>query len=76
MYSDAGDHHDGSGLVSSSSSSAARADEIFQMLEYDIMAIGNHELYSYDVAKVVYEQAKRLYVCPLMRTLQNSKEQM
>jgi 2',3'-cyclic-nucleotide 2'-phosphodiesterase (5'-nucleotidase family) len=46
------------------------------MLEYDIMAIGNHELYSYDVAKVVYEQAKRLYVCPLMRTLQNSKEQM
>ena len=32
------------------------------MLEYDIMTIGNHELYSYDTAKVVYEQAKKLYV--------------
>jgi 2',3'-cyclic-nucleotide 2'-phosphodiesterase (5'-nucleotidase family) len=59
---DAGDHHDGSGLVSSSRTSAAQADEIFQMLHYDIMTIGNHELYSYDTARVVYDQAKALSV--------------
>lgn len=62
LCSDAGDHHDGSGLVSSSRTGAAKADEIFQMLDYDIMTIGNHELYSHDTAKVVHEQAKKLYV--------------
>ncbi|EIW67684.1 hypothetical protein TREMEDRAFT_33515 [Tremella mesenterica DSM 1558] len=53
---DAGDHHDGSGLVSSSPQSAARADEIFAMLPYDVMTIGNHELYKYSVAKQLYDQ--------------------
>lgn len=37
---------------------ADRADEIFGHLEYDIMTIGNHELYSYEVAKSIHEQAK------------------
>lgn len=58
-YSDAGDHHDGSGLVSSSPESAAQADEIFAALPFDIMAIGNHELYSYASAKEIYDHPER-----------------
>ena len=57
--SDAGDHHDGSGLVSSSAQSAARADEVFAMLPYDVLAIGNHELYKYESAKELYEHKER-----------------
>ncbi|KAK4686880.1 hypothetical protein P7C73_g3242, partial [Tremellales sp. Uapishka_1] len=52
---DAGDHHDGSGLVSQSPEGAAKADEIFSMLEYDILALGNHELYKYKDAKLLYD---------------------
>lgn len=57
--SDAGDHHDGSGLVSSSKDSATRTDEIFSMVEYDIMTIGNHELYRYETAKELYDHRDR-----------------
>lgn len=60
--SDAGDHHDGSGLVSSSKDSAEKADQIFNMLQYDIMTIGNHELYAYDSARWIYDNKARLYV--------------
>ncbi|CAD6582218.1 MAG: hypothetical protein TREMPRED_003238 [Tremellales sp. Tagirdzhanova-0007] len=56
---DAGDHHDGSGLVSSSSASASRAEEIFSMLEYDVLTIGNHELYYYGIAKEIYDHRDR-----------------
>jgi 2',3'-cyclic-nucleotide 2'-phosphodiesterase (5'-nucleotidase family) len=57
--SDAGDHHDGSGLVSSSRHSAERADEIFNMVKYDIMTIGNHELYAYGSARWLYDNMQR-----------------
>jgi 2',3'-cyclic-nucleotide 2'-phosphodiesterase (5'-nucleotidase family) len=59
---DAGDHHDGSGLVSSSPTSAKSADEIFNMLQYDVLTIGNHELYAYDSARWVYDNKARLQV--------------
>jgi hypothetical protein len=59
---DAGDHHDGSGLVSSSPTSAKSADEIFNMLQYDVLTIGNHELYAYDSARWVYDNKASLYV--------------
>lgn len=52
---DAGDHHDGSGLVSTSPSSAAQADHIFSMLQYDVLTIGNHELYRYSVAREIHD---------------------
>ena len=58
-FRDAGDHHDGSGLVSSSSASASRAEEIFSMLEYDVLTIGNHELYYYGIAKEIYDHRDR-----------------
>jgi len=64
---DAGDHHDGSGLVSSSPTSAQDADRIFNMLQYDILTIGNHELYAYDPARWVYDNKVQLYVFPRPR---------
>jgi 2',3'-cyclic-nucleotide 2'-phosphodiesterase (5'-nucleotidase family) len=48
--------------VSSSFSGASKADDIFNKLDYDIITIGNHELYSYAVAKKVHEQAKTMSV--------------
>ncbi|WVQ83059.1 hypothetical protein IAT38_005197 [Cryptococcus sp. DSM 104549] len=56
---DAGDHHDGSGLVSSSPTSASQAEDVFSMLPYDIITIGNHELYHYDDALDIYENQDR-----------------
>lgn len=53
---DAGDHHDGSGLVSSSPESAGKADDIFSQLQYDVLTIGNHELYKYESALWIYER--------------------
>ncbi|GFZ45016.1 hypothetical protein JCM24511_02742 [Saitozyma sp. JCM 24511] len=52
---DAGDHHDGPGLVSASPKAAVRADEIFRMLDYDILTIGNHEMYQYRAARWIYD---------------------
>ncbi|BEI83281.1 hypothetical protein CcaverHIS002_0311490 [Cutaneotrichosporon cavernicola] len=56
---DAGDHHDGSGLVSSSEEAAGWTDDIFGMLEYDVLALGNHELYKYEAAKWIYDRRER-----------------
>lgn len=56
---DAGDHHDGSGLVSYSPESAGTADDIFGMLEYDIVTLGNHELYKFEAVKWIYDRRDR-----------------
>jgi len=56
---DAGDHHDGSGLVSTSQYSAEATDDIFAMLPYDVLTLGNHELYKYESAKWLYDNRKR-----------------
>ncbi|WVQ96496.1 hypothetical protein IAU59_003601 [Kwoniella sp. CBS 9459] len=56
---DAGDHHDGSGLVSSSPTAAGDSETIFSMLPYDVLTIGNHELYHYDDALETYRNVGR-----------------
>ncbi|KAL7422991.1 hypothetical protein Q5752_002289 [Cryptotrichosporon argae] len=56
---DAGDHHDGSGLVSTSPPSAAAADRIFAEVDYDVLTLGNHELYHYADALEVHRQSAR-----------------
>ncbi|WWC88647.1 uncharacterized protein L201_003560 [Kwoniella dendrophila CBS 6074] len=56
---DAGDHHDGSGLVSSSADASSKAEDIFSMLPYDIITIGNHELYHYEDALEEYRNRGR-----------------
>jgi len=44
------------------------------MLQYDILTIGNHELYAYDAARWVYDNKARLYVdiCPSRGELMSS----
>ncbi|WVF68981.1 hypothetical protein IAT40_003755 [Kwoniella sp. CBS 6097] len=56
---DAGDHHDGSGLVSSSPTAAGDSETVFSMLPYDVLTIGNHELYHYDDALEAYRNVVR-----------------
>ncbi|OCF37178.1 vacuolar protein [Kwoniella heveanensis BCC8398] len=56
---DAGDHHDGSGLVSSSPTAAGDSETIFSMLPFDVLTIGNHELYHYDDALEAYRNVGR-----------------
>nr|XP_018262156.1 vacuolar protein [Kwoniella dejecticola CBS 10117]OBR84314.1 vacuolar protein [Kwoniella dejecticola CBS 10117] len=56
---DAGDHHDGSGLVSSSAEASSKAEDIFAMLPYDVITIGNHELYHYEDALEEYRNKGR-----------------
>jgi hypothetical protein len=41
--------------VSASPKAAVRADEIFRMLDYDILTIGNHEMYQYRAARWIYD---------------------
>jgi hypothetical protein len=57
-HSDSGDHNDGPGLVSSSSQGADVSDYLLSELQYDVMAIGNHEMYREDVVDRVYKRAQ------------------
>ena len=64
---DTGDLHDGNGLsdafpqVPPTSPNYAYAvnghvsDQVFALADYDVLTIGNHELYNFSVAKDVYE---------------------
>ncbi|WRT67957.1 uncharacterized protein IL334_004931 [Kwoniella shivajii] len=56
---DAGDHHDGSGLVSTSSTASSQAEDIFAMLPFDVLTVGNHELYHYEDALEEYKNKGR-----------------
>ncbi|WVN90586.1 uncharacterized protein L203_105826 [Cryptococcus depauperatus CBS 7841] len=56
---DAGDHHDGSGLVSSSPLSASLTEDVFSLIPYDVITIGNHELYHYSDALDEYQNIER-----------------
>jgi hypothetical protein len=53
---DAGDHHDGPGLVTSTEYGADVSDYLLSKLSFDVLAIGNHEMYKYDVVKSVYDR--------------------
>ena len=45
--------------MSSTPEGAAKADGIFSQVTYDIITIGNHELYFYANAKEVYDHPER-----------------
>lgn len=64
---DAGDHHDGTGLVSTSPESAGQADEIFAKLGYDVLTLGNHELYQYYAARWIYDRRTQWWVAVVSR---------
>lgn len=56
---DTGDRHDGTGLAMGNGN---RSQDIFAQLEgLDVLNIGNHELYSYDVAQQEYDMIRPHY---------------
>ncbi|KAK3819582.1 MAG: Metallo-dependent phosphatase-like protein [Benniella sp.] len=51
---DSGDLHDGNGLADATPLSGQVSNPIFQMINYDALAIGNHELYLPEIAEDTY----------------------
>ncbi|EEB07841.1 phosphoprotein phosphatase [Schizosaccharomyces japonicus yFS275] len=51
---DTGDLHDGTGFSDLTTPDGIYTDEIFKNLPFDVLTIGNHELYNSDVSKYTY----------------------
>ncbi|KAG0224927.1 hypothetical protein BGW42_004753 [Actinomortierella wolfii] len=51
---DSGDLHDGNGLSDATPMPGQASDPIFQKINYDMLAIGNHELYDNRIAEAMY----------------------
>ncbi|EEP82270.1 conserved hypothetical protein [Uncinocarpus reesii 1704] len=58
---DTGDLHDGNGLTDVTTPNGAISDGIFTEIDYDLLAIGNHELYVTEVAYHSQANISRLY---------------
>lgn len=53
--------HDGNGLADTTTPNGVVSNSIFEELDYDVLTIGNHELYVTDVAYDTYLQFARYY---------------
>lgn len=64
---DTGDKHDGNGLGDVTVPNGAKSLPIFMKQEYDIITLGNHELYEWENSKLEYDlvipEYKDRYVC-------------
>ena len=58
---DTGDLHDGNGLSDASTPNGAISNVIFENVDYDLLTIGNHELYVTDVAYETFNQFAKVY---------------
>ena len=58
---DTGDLHDGAGLSDATSPNGAISNVIFENIQYDLLSIGNHELYVTDVAYETFNQFSEFY---------------
>lgn len=56
-----GDLHDGSGLSDATSPVGAVSNRIFEEVDYDLLTIGNHELYVTDIAYETFTKFARRY---------------
>lgn len=72
---DSGDRHDGNGLSDSSVPNGVRSTPIFARQNYDIVTLGNHELYTWEASE---QEVKELvphfgenYVCSNVEYLKN-----
>ena len=54
---DTGDLHDGAGLSDATSPAGSVSNPIFENVSYDILTIGNHELYLTDTAYKTFNQS-------------------
>lgn len=58
---DTGDLHDGNGLSDTTSPNGAASNSIFEKVNYDLLTIGNHELYISDVAYLTATKFAKAY---------------
>ncbi|CCE88495.1 Piso0_002003 [Millerozyma farinosa CBS 7064] len=58
---DSGDRHDGNGLSDATKPNGAKSLPIFIQQDYDILTIGNHELYEFENSKAEYEIVAKHY---------------
>lgn len=52
---DTGDRHDGNGLSDLSQVNGQLSNDIFRHIPYDLITVGNHELYKADISKLEYD---------------------
>jgi len=55
------DLHDGAGLSDATSPNGELSNPIFENLDYDLLSIGNHELYISDIAYETFNQFSKVY---------------
>lgn len=58
---DTGDRHDGNGLSDLTFPNGKLSSKIFQMLDYDLITVGNHELYVEAISEFEYENLVPYY---------------
>lgn len=56
-----GDLHDGAGLSDATTPNGNISDVIFEKVDYDLLTIGNHELYLTDIAYETFTQSSKHY---------------
>ncbi|KAK8155749.1 Metallo-dependent phosphatase-like protein [Phyllosticta citrichinensis] len=58
---DTGDLHDGAGLSDATAPNGQLSNPIFQNIDYDLLTIGNHELYVTEIAYEHFNQFAKVY---------------
>jgi 2',3'-cyclic-nucleotide 2'-phosphodiesterase (5'-nucleotidase family) len=58
---DTGDLHDGAGLSDATSPNGLISNPIFENVDYDLLTIGNHELYVTEIAYETFSQFAKVY---------------
>lgn len=58
---DTGDLHDGAGLSDATSPNGLISNAIFENVDYDLLTIGNHELYVTEIAYETFSNFSRVY---------------
>lgn len=59
LFVDSGDRHDGNGLSDATSPNGILTENLFLYQDYDIITVGNHELYKYESSVTDYEILRR-----------------
>lgn len=58
---DTGDRHDGNGLSDLTAVNGQFSNEVFSAMEYDLVTVGNHELYKADISELEFNTLVPLY---------------
>ena len=61
QFTDTGDLHDGNGLSDATFPDGRLSNPIFEEIDYDLLTIGNHELYLASVAQLTFAQFSKFY---------------